>query len=349
MTRPWPPGAVLGELHGVEHVGQGDRRGLRRVVGLHVRARGPEPDGRPAGRAGGRRPGARAGRRYRPRGAPFERPRRARRGHRALASHGRAAQGQTRSRRRARDGGRHDDDAGGRHVHARLPPLEQHHERDDPGRAGGRLRQRGATISAQAAGSSSRSSSPSSAASPRARPAAPSCSSRTTSGSRPSTTWSDRCRGRITRCRSVAAWCITPPRTATSGRRSSTSWPGWPGCACVTGGPAGPAAVRVRERAAGRGLREGPAQQATRSGPLVRPTIYRLTVYRLPIYNGGHGLRRSTALARDDGTRWRGADAGLARRVLLWSWVLIGVAAVVVFIALHVVPSAGAAGGCGGG
>jgi hypothetical protein len=45
---------------------------------------------------------------------------------------------------------------------------------------------------------------------------------------------------------------------------------------------------------------------------------------------------------------WR-RGRGLARRVLLWSWVLIGVAAVVVFIALHVVPSAGAAGGCGGG
>jgi hypothetical protein len=45
---------------------------------------------------------------------------------------------------------------------------------------------------------------------------------------------------------------------------------------------------------------------------------------------------------------WR-RGRGLARRVLLWSWVLIGIAAVVVFIALHVVPSAGAAGGCGGG
>jgi hypothetical protein len=45
---------------------------------------------------------------------------------------------------------------------------------------------------------------------------------------------------------------------------------------------------------------------------------------------------------------WR-RGRGLARKVLLWSWVLIGVAAVVVFIALHVVPSAGAAGGCGGG
>jgi membrane associated rhomboid family serine protease len=39
----------------------------------------------------------------------------------------------------------------------------------------------------------------------------------------------------------------------------------------------------------------------------------------------------------------------LARRVFLWSWVLIGIAAVVVVVALHVVPSAGAAGGCGGG
>jgi hypothetical protein len=46
---------------------------------------------------------------------------------------------------------------------------------------------------------------------------------------------------------------------------------------------------------------------------------------------------------------WR-RGRGLARKVLLWSWVLIGVTAVVVvFIALHVVPSAGAAGGCGGG
>ena len=39
----------------------------------------------------------------------------------------------------------------------------------------------------------------------------------------------------------------------------------------------------------------------------------------------------------------------LARRLFLWSWVLIAIAAIAVFIALHVVPSAGAAGGCGGG
>jgi hypothetical protein len=45
---------------------------------------------------------------------------------------------------------------------------------------------------------------------------------------------------------------------------------------------------------------------------------------------------------------WR-PGRGLARRIFLWSWVLIGIAAVVVFVALHVVPSAGAAGGCGGG
>ncbi len=45
---------------------------------------------------------------------------------------------------------------------------------------------------------------------------------------------------------------------------------------------------------------------------------------------------------------WR-RGRGLARRIFLWSWVLVGIAAVVVFIALHVVPSAGAAGGCGGG
>ncbi len=45
-----------------------------------------------------------------------------------------------------------------------------------------------------------------------------------------------------------------------------------------------------------------------------------------------------------DGRRGR----RLSRRVFLWSWVLIGVAAVVVFVALHVVPAAGAAGGCGG-
>jgi hypothetical protein len=46
---------------------------------------------------------------------------------------------------------------------------------------------------------------------------------------------------------------------------------------------------------------------------------------------------------------WR-RGRGLTRGVFLWSWVLIGVAVVVVvFIALHVVPSVGAAGGCGGG
>jgi hypothetical protein len=39
---------------------------------------------------------------------------------------------------------------------------------------------------------------------------------------------------------------------------------------------------------------------------------------------------------------------GRWRTVLLWSWLLIG-AGVVVFVVLHVVPAAGAAGGCGGG
>jgi len=88
---------------------------------------------------------------------------------------------------------------------------------------------------------------------PPARPPGSSPWTPITSGSRPSTTWPGRSRGRTTGSKPAAAWCATPRPTGTSGRPSSTSWPGSRACGSGTAGRAGtappsPPTARARSR-----------------------------------------------------------------------------------------------------
>jgi hypothetical protein len=72
-----------------------------------------------------------------------------------------------------------------------------------------------------------------------------------------------------------------------------------------------------------------------------------LTVYRLPIYNRGMDTS-----AFSEGP-WAPAPAreprGRRLRHVVWWCVAIGSGVILAFLVAHIVPAAGAAGGCGGG